>query len=138
MTGDALARLLVDGVVDTGKDPRATQELGEALAEPLRASRVDAVACWEGDDEAALAQVVGVVLGVPVLRAEEGAGLLTLSAHRPSGTRIGLLGVRWDLNRPVVPLAGLVRGQGLDVVVAVSVLGGVGELDVPMHALGER
>ncbi|MCU1440277.1 MAG: hypothetical protein JWP85_1274 [Rhodoglobus sp.] len=122
MIADAIARLTVDGTIDTSVDPRAVDQVGTALAQVLDAYSVGALVCWDGNDESALAQVVGADLGVPVIRAEESLGLLTLNHGSSPRTRVALVATRWGKYRPLEPLAGLVTNHGLEAVVAVSIL----------------
>jgi hypothetical protein len=122
MIADAIARLTVDGTIDTSVDPRAVDQVGTALAQVLDAYDVGALVCWDGNDESALAQVVGADLGVPVIRAQESEGLLTLNHGSSPRTRVALVATRWGKRRPLESLAGLVANVGLEAAVAVSIL----------------
>jgi hypothetical protein len=124
MITDAIARLTVDGTIDTSLDPRAVDQVGTALAQVLDAYSVGTLVCWDGNDESALAQVVAADLGVPVIRAQESEGLLTLNHGSSPRTRVALVATRWGKRRPLKSLAGLVTNHGLEAVVAVSILAG--------------
>ena len=122
MIADAIARLTVDGTLDTSIDPRAVDEVGTAVAQVLDAHSVEAVVCWDGDDESAFAQVVAADLGVGIIRAQESLGLLSLGRRSGNPARVALIATRWGGYRPLEPLVGLVTNEGLHPVVAVSIL----------------
>jgi hypothetical protein len=122
MIAEAIARLTVDGLLDTSVDPRAVDEVGRAVAAVVEAHSIEAVVCWDGDDEAALAQVVAADLGVAVIRAQENLGLLSLGRRSGNPVRVALIATRWGGYRPLQPLVGLVFNEGLQPVVAVSIL----------------
>lgn len=124
MIAHAIGRLVVDGALHASLDPRAVDELGSAVADILEGNAVEALVCWDGDEEAALAQVVGSRLGVRVIRAQENLGLLTLDRPPAGAVRVALIATHWGGYRPLVPLLGLVTNQGLEPVIAVSILAG--------------
>lgn len=126
MIAHAIEQLIVDGTLDTSRDPRAVDELGSAIANALEANAVEAIVCWDGDDEAALAQVVGFRLGVRVIRAQENLGLLTLNRGPTDAAKVALIATQWGGYRPLAPLMGLVINEGFEPVIAVSIVGGEG------------
>jgi hypothetical protein len=131
----AIQRLTGNNKLDTSLDPRAVDELGAVIANILQANAVEAVVCWDGDDEAALAQVVGCRLDVRVIRAQENLGLLTLDRPPTEAVRVALIATRWGGYRPLAPLWGLVTNAGLEPVIAVSVVAGGPELHEGFPAL---
>lgn len=123
-TRHALEAVIEDGEVDTTRDPRAIADLARVIAGSLRGAGVDGIVCWVGDDESVLAHATAVELGVPVLRAVEEMGLLTLEGARHLGMRVALVATRWGGRNPVKPLLGLLENARLQPVAIAAVLVG--------------
>ncbi|MDR5700924.1 hypothetical protein [Agromyces aerolatus] len=119
---EALGRVRSGDRIDTGRDPQAVAVVGAALAERLRGLSPDALVCWEGDDESVIAHAVGVALGVPVVRAIEDMGILTLDGEAPSGARVVLLATQWGGRNPAGSLLGLLHNNALHPVALAAVL----------------
>lgn len=111
--------------IDTASDPLAVDEIGSAIARSVEHARPEAVACWVGDDEVVLAHTVARALRVPVLRAEEDMGLLTMQTD--PGERVGtvlMLATLWSGWRPSAPLYSMLKERGTSVSAVVSLLPG--------------
>lgn len=121
---EALTAVIDGDNIDTSRDPQAVVALARTLADGLRDSGVDRLACWVGDDESVLAHAVAVELGVPVLRATEDLGLLTLEGPRRAGMRVVAVATRWGGRNSIDPLLGLLRNEGVEPVAFAALTAG--------------
>jgi NAD(P)-dependent dehydrogenase (short-subunit alcohol dehydrogenase family) len=107
--------------LNTGTAPQAVETIGRALAEELRAHRLDAVAVWDGSDDAVLAHVVARQLDAVVLRASEEEGVVFFTSDVHDGDRIALLATAWERPRRLATLHALAGNHHLEVVAVASV-----------------
>lgn len=111
--------------IDTASRPSVVAALGAEIAVLSHRFGADAVACWVSDDESVLAHSIAVALDVPVARADENLGLLTLDPELPGAARsVLLVATAWTMEHPLAPLASLLTNRGKTVAAAVSLLPG--------------
>ncbi|MCR3722100.1 MULTISPECIES: hypothetical protein [Prauserella salsuginis group] len=123
--------------INASRSPRDVEALGRVLAESLSDSRPQKLVVWSTCDDAVLAHVVAVRLGISVTRASEVEGILTFDEPFSPGTRVALVATQWA-GRRLATLRRFVTGQGgevvaLGAVIASESLDAAG--DVPATAL---
>ncbi|PJJ63596.1 hypothetical protein [Compostimonas suwonensis] len=129
--------------IDTATSPRMLDELGRDIAELLREHEPDAIICWLSEDEVLIAHAVALALSLPVSRADDDLGLLSLRpALEPTATRVAMIATSWTRYVPVGRLFSLLRTQQKTVVGIVSLLPGERRpdlipTDIPYLTLGE-
>jgi hypothetical protein len=112
--------------IDTASQPATMEQLGAELASMVEAFRPSAVVCWLDADEVVLAHCVARALGVPVSRADENLGLLTLEPELPSDVqRVLMVASSWRMETPVGSLFSLLENRGKRVCAVVSLLPGI-------------
>lgn len=108
--------------LNTGTAPHAVETIGRALAEELRPHHLDAVAVWDGSDDAVLAHVVARSLDAAVLRASEEEGVVFFTSDVHHSGRVALLATVWESPRRLATLRALAGNHHLEVVAVASVL----------------
>lgn len=109
------------------------ETIGTALAEALRAHRIEAVALWSTPDEAVLAHIVARELGATVHHADELEGLVTFQPEIVPDTRAALIATAWPEPQRLATLLAAVGNHwaqpaAVAAVVATPVLRSVKEL----------
>ncbi|MCU1570177.1 MAG: hypothetical protein JWR33_918 [Naasia sp.] len=117
--------------IDTASDPLAVDEIGRAISDSVQSARPDAVACWVGDDESVLAHTVARALRVPVIRAEEDMGLLTLEPNLGDSVHsVLMLATSWSRRCPPGPLYSMLTERGKSVTAVLSLLPGASKPEI--------
>lgn len=101
--------------INAARSPRDVETLGRALGDSLRSSKPETLVMWSTCDDAVLAHVVALQLGIPVNRASEVEGILTFDEPFAPGTRVALVATEWD-GRWLGTLRRFVAGRGGELV----------------------
>lgn len=113
--------------IDTASQPALLSQLGKVIAKEIYKYRPDAVACWLAEDDVLVAHTIARVLGIPVYRAQEDLGLLTLQPEpTKSVSTVVMIAASWRRTCPAGSLYSMLSDRKKNIPALISLLPGDG------------